>query len=375
MPSPDLIAPARLEELLGGAFPETDREARLQGLLLELRVSGSPAPEALTQRVRALASSPRKRSRISRRRLAAVLVAACAAAAAGALVLTGVVGSRSGAGELTARGIPYRTGILEPQRETGSEAFGKQAPLAHPRPSSGDRARDIDMWIELRVRDADQVSDAATEATSMVRELGGFVTASSLQSSGQEGRAELALRVPVAKVEDAAFRLSQLGTITGQRVATKDLQTGLDRSARRIAALGRAIRIAKHRLASGTLDAEQRLQVLIRLERLRAERAQAQRLHARLAARAATAELTLVLHTREAPAAAKEEGRIAGAAGNAVDFLARGGSVLVFAAIALSPLALLAVLAWLALRARSRRIEARILERTRPGAPSPQPRN
>lgn len=226
------------------------------------------------------------------------------------------------------------------------------------------------MWIELRVGDADRLSEAVNDATAITRELGGVVAASSVRSAGQEGRAELALRIPVENVDDASARLSELGTITGQRIATEDLQGGVDRSGRRIAALSRAIRIAELKLASGTLDAEQRLRVEIQLERLRAERRDVRGVRARLAARAATAELTLVLHTREQAGTPKEESRIGGAASDAADFLARAGAVAVFAAIVLSPLLLLVVLAWVALRARRRRIETRILDRTRPaGAP------
>ena len=40
MPSPDLIAPGRLEELMGGAVPEGAHEARVQGLARELRWKG-----------------------------------------------------------------------------------------------------------------------------------------------------------------------------------------------------------------------------------------------------------------------------------------------------------------------------------------------
>jgi chromate transport protein ChrA len=51
------------------------------------------------------------------------------------------------------------------------------------------------------------------------------------------------------------------------------------------------------------------------------------------------------------------------------DVWTRGaGAVAVFAAIVLSPLILLALLAWIALRARNRRIEARLLEEPQPGA-------
>ena len=42
MSSPELVAPVRLDSLLAGALPETQGEARLQGLARELRSSLSP---------------------------------------------------------------------------------------------------------------------------------------------------------------------------------------------------------------------------------------------------------------------------------------------------------------------------------------------
>ena len=64
MPAPDLIAPDRLEELLGGALPEGEREARLQGLVRELRAEAPPVPPTLLERVREIgqaAASPQAR--------------------------------------------------------------------------------------------------------------------------------------------------------------------------------------------------------------------------------------------------------------------------------------------------------------------------
>ena len=85
---------------------------------------------------------------------------------------------------------------------------------------------------------------------------------------------------------------------------------------------------------------------------------------------AATSELTLVLHTKEAPAATKDdEGGAAGAADDALRFLGDAGAIALFLVIVLSPVVLLAVLLWLALRSRTRRIETRILERQTPSAP------
>src|SRR5687768_6436056 len=65
MPAPDLIAPERLEELLGGALPEGEREARLQGLVRELRAEAPPAPPTLVERVREIGQEQPPRRRVS----------------------------------------------------------------------------------------------------------------------------------------------------------------------------------------------------------------------------------------------------------------------------------------------------------------------
>lgn len=178
--------------------------------------------------------------------------------------------------------------------------------------------------------------------------------------------------MPVGRVEDAFVRLSELGTVTGQRMETVDLQAGIDRRNRRIEALERAIRIGELRLASGTLGPEERLLVQLRLERQRAARTDLLRANTLDRREAATAELTLMLHTREAPVAAqKDEGEAAGAARDALRLLGDIGVVALFLAIVLAPVLLLAVLLWVALRARSRRVETRLLDRPEPAGPPP----
>jgi len=66
----------------------------------------------------------------------------------------------------------------------------------------------------------------------------------------------------------------------------------------------------------------------------------------------------------------KSESGIAGAVDQAADFLRGAGAVAVFLALVLSPLIVLAILAWPALRARSRRIEARLLDEPHLGTPT-----
>jgi hypothetical protein len=371
------IAAARLEELLAGAVPEGAREAQFQGVVRQLRVDAAPAPASLRARVREIGTeSASRRARLVPRRsaVAFAILVVLFAAAAGAVALRGaeekaVVSADSG----LADGNPTRSPAMEvPRTVGGAQAAAPETYLRAPT-STADRATDVDLWVELRVADADGVSDAARDAVAITRDLGGWVSASDVDTAGREGSARLVLRVPVGRVEDAVTRLSALGTITGQRVETEDLQAGIDRRGVRIEQLEREIGVAELRLASGTLDAGQRLRVEIRLERLRAAADDLRRANLRDQREAAISELTLVLHTREAPVATGHEGGVAGTARDAVGFLGRAGGVALFLAIVLSPLLPLALLLWLALRARGRRVERRLLEPPDPTAPSTGP--
>ena len=181
-------------------------------------------------------------------------------------------------------------------------------------------------------------------------------------------RAQLTLRIPVGKLDDAVFRLTQLGTVTAQRTNSQDLQGPLDRTTDRIAHLRSQIRIELARLASGELDAAEELQARIHLENLRRNLREAKADRRALVSRTSMADLTLRLATPVPGAADKSESGIAGAVDKAGDFLRGAGAVAVFLALVLSPLIVLGILAWLALRARSRRIEARLLEDPQPGS-------
>jgi hypothetical protein len=374
MSTPELIVPARLDALLGGAVPDTDAEARLQGLALELRTAAPAAGEALRSRVRALTvPRPRRRVFVSRRRLALVLAPVVLALVAGSVIL-GRSGGKSALPNESLRHVP--AGSAYGTHSVGGEALLKPRlvpPIAQGSAESASaRARHVDMWIELRLRDADRLSAAANDAMRITRELNGFVASSMVGTRGNEGRAEITIRLPVGKVDDALFRLSQLGAITSQRVVTEDRQPEIDRAPQRIETLRRAIRVAQLRLDS-TLDANQRLDLRIRLEGLRSQLASVRKTNARLISDAATADLRLVLHTEVAAGGTATKSGLGGIVGDALHVLGRVGEVALFAAIVLSPLALLALLVWLVRRRRLRLQEATLLDKTRPGAPSPQP--
>ena len=376
MSNPELIGPERLEALLSGVFADTDAEASLQGLALNLRSGAPVATEALRGRVRALgAARPHGRRLLPPRRLALVLAPLALAAALASLVVGGDVsipGRATGQVD-TAHGPEVRAAkqVLRPQRLVPTVVSPN--PAYAPLLTRNGRAQHVNMWIDLRVRDADRLSSAANDAMRITRELGGFVASSTVGTQWDEGRAELALRVPVGKVDDALFRLSQLGAITSQRVATEDRQAAIDNSAQRIEALRSAVRIAELRLESGTLTPKERLQIQVRLERIRGQLSSLRRSNAQLVRESATAVLTLVLHTRAPASGQVDKSGVGGVVGDAFHFLGRAGAVVLFLAIVLSPLALLAFLVWLLRRRYLVRQEAEILDRATPGEPSPQP--
>jgi hypothetical protein len=237
-------------------------------------------------------------------------------------------------------------------------------------PAATGRAQDVDMWIDLRVQDADHVSSASQDAVRITRDLGGIVKSSTVDTRGNQGRAQLTLRIPIGNLDDVVFRLTQLGTVTAQRTNTQDLQAPLDRVSRRIAEFRSKIRIELARLASGQLTAAEELEARIHLENLRRNLDFAKQSRDSIVSKTSMADLTFRLATGATGAADKSESGIAGAVNKAADFLRGAGAVAVFLALVLSPLLLLAILAWLALRARSRRIEARLLDEPQPGTPT-----
>ena len=383
MRSPE-IEPARLERLLAGFAPETAQEAILQGLVRELRGGMAEAPLVLRERVRMIVepSAPR-RPMVTRRRLAVVLCAALVAMAGGIYASTHEFGGRdTGAVGAT----PDDRALLEPMSESATggaepwEAFEAQRSSAEAAPVHGaaagsfdsSRAQDIDLTMAIRTADADGLSQATNDALALTKDLGGFVRSSNVSTQGKEGTAELALRIPVARLEDAVVGLSALGTITKQQMATVDLQGDVDHYATRIESLRRLIRADRLRLASGTLTAEEELAVELRLARTRDRLTIARRERAAILERASMADVALTIHTREGAAAATgddDEGGAIGAVRTGIDLLAAAGVIALLVLIVASPFIVLGVVAWFLLRLRRRRLDERLLADPHPAGP------
>jgi hypothetical protein len=366
MRSPDPTDVERIEGLLRGMPPETEREAHLEGMIRELRTVSPRASHELRERVRTLREPERRRSLGWRPALVLVPVAL---AAAGAIMLGGGdnrSGDQASGGSATALEAFQRTPAAKPVPEdaAGRARDTLSGPLA-PTLADSARAQEWDVSLALAVRDNRRLSDASAEAIRTTRALGGFVVSSNVATQGSGGRADLLLRIPQARVQDAIAQFSELGTITGQQVTVQDRQADLDRLAKRIDTLRIQLAEVRAQLAQGGLSEVDRLRLELRRQRLQGQLNQQTRQRTGIANEVALAEFSLTLETRRAAAAAGDT-RIDGAIDDAVEVLSVAAAVGLFLLIVLAPLAAIAALVLLVRRSLRRREEERLLEQPRP---------
>jgi hypothetical protein len=368
MRSPDLTDVERIERLLGGMPPESEREARLEGLIRELRAAAPPAPPLARERVRTLREPEPRKPFAWRPALVAVPLAA--ALIGGGLLLSRGGGSGadreagSAATTMPAVAQPYEWGAMDDAATGASPERLESEALA---PAVGGRAQEWDVELSLRVPHNDRLSDASADAIRTTRELGGFVVSSSVSTNGAAGDARLVVRVPSRRIQDAIAQLSALGTITGQRVSIQDRQDELNRLARSIDTLRVQIAELNLRLRTETLTEPERLALELRRQRLTAQLNGVTSQRRGVSREVALAEVVLTISTGKA-AAAPPEGSFEGAARLGWEVLSKSGAVLLFLLIVLSPLAVVVALAVVALRSYRRRAEERILEQPRPAA-------
>ena len=213
-------------------------------LVAELRVARIAAPPQLRERVRmiAAAAEPAAARRFFNRR-SLVLLVPVAAAVAGTIIVTQsgksrqqqtVVLARPPAATVERSAVP---GAAQVQHGAAAKSSaGAADSFATPAPSTG-RAQRYSASIGLRVASPRAVSDAVKEALRLTATLGGHPTQVHASSEGKAGSADLVLRIPRVRVQEAVSRLSQLGTITSEQVDVQDLQPTIDSTDRRISRL------------------------------------------------------------------------------------------------------------------------------------------
>jgi hypothetical protein len=324
-----------------------------------LRAHAPRAPQSL--RTQVLALEPR---RSPSRKLVLVLAAALAIAVAAAIV-HGLVSS--GPKQQTALRLnPAPRAAFAPVTHGGSGgALSGQIGAASGTPAlappsvagSATRLQRTEATLEVRVKD---VASATTRGTQIATALGGYAQSVNYSSGGS---AFLVLRVPAQNVRTAISRLTALGTIVMQNLSVTDLEHDLQLESAQIGQLRRTITALTAALRSTSLPDAQRVILQIRLAN--AKRALSQRLHARTGTVAAgtNATISLTLSTKAAVVAVPHHrGRLGRMVHSAVGFLGLEGTIVLYALIVLSPIALVAALLWSLREARRRRDERLVME-------------
>jgi hypothetical protein len=353
---------------------DVDFEREFEELVSDLRALPTAAPTGVRERVRALGEPRRPRSlydlllTLSSRRSLLVLAPVCVLALVGAAVIHGVVNSGGDTGQSAATG---QKGAAELQRDaldshaTATTPFGAVtgAPLApsFPTPTAG-RYQNYEASLTVRVKNIDALHDRTAEATRLARTYGGYVASVDESTSSANGRSDLVLRIPVNRVEDAYFRLAQLGTVTEQHLSIRDLDQVVQTQRRRIVQLKVQIARIGETLKSSSLPADVRLRLELQRDAAKQELTQVTGSNKATLREASLSRISLTLTSQKAAVATKSGmSRIERAARDAGSFLAGAGAVVLFLLIVLSPLIVL-TLAWIfGSRAYRRREERRLL--------------
>jgi hypothetical protein len=330
---------------------------RFDKLAEELRASPPAAPTALRAQVRALEPpGPRWTFRWPSRRLVLVLAAV---GVVGSFFVAGITGLTHSGNQRSSTDAGFRPTPKRqqaPSVENGSAAAAQALKAATPNFGTVTRSADLapavgrlqryQATLRLRVKNVDAMSSAAKRAMNLAHGLGGYVASVQYATGAKRGGATLVLRVPVGNIQTALTELASLGTILQQHTGILDVTRRVDREARQIAQLERAL--AKASVAEAAV-------IRAKLATLRAK-------HARLLKSARLARITLAL-TTPAKQAAATPSRFDNTLDDAGAVLLRELEILLYAAVVVGPLLLLGALGLAASRTVRRRSDARLLER------------
>ena len=393
-----------IDRALGGEPVDPDLEAlaELARALREERVGAEPGFAAeLDQRV---AEGFPRTGRLDglRRRLTAVpprRILAPAGAAATLLVVVGVAISQSGEigggnDGITPQPAPDQPVAEEPAggapatgethsrvlKDQQSSAVRELAPHLNRRPAYSAGAasasqvplarRKIARRVDLALSTSpERFRDAADGVLDVVRDHRGFVVRSSVSGGdpdaprSQLGHGSFTLRIPAGELGAALGDLSDLGHVVSRTDGTQDITSRFVSVKKRIAALEKARQDLLRQLADATTATEQesirrRLQIVeAQLSAAREDLGSAQR----------RVHLVPVSVTIDADQALAGDGDAGGwglddAVDDAGKVLAVTAGVLLVSAAVLGPLAILAVLIWLGVRALTRLRRERALD-------------
>jgi Domain of unknown function (DUF4349) len=334
-------------------------EASFDMVLQELRDTAPQAPERLRERVGALPAARSRRS-LRLRPALAVAIALVLSVGLGAAIIGGITGSepkrsveRLSPMRGSAQARAERLAVPTPKNQYKAQSDMRGAPFA---PTLGSSSRLQRQGVSMRLR-VDDLSRATQSAVRHTLRLGGYVASANYGTNEARGDSLLQLRVPVANVQKAIARFTDLGTILAQRISVVDLQAGVDRINRRLAAQLKVIE---------TLEAKSHLTAAERARLAAARRTVRQLTRGRtsLERQGAYAKFSLQLTTRKAAEKQEAPGRFDKFWGDAGDILGKEAIGVLYALVIVGPFAILVALALFAERARRRRADHRLLEET-----------
>jgi len=387
-----------------------------EALIAQLQAGTLDAPNHLHRRVLALRGEKRARVPMSRRRKLFLVVPVAAALAVGAAVVHSLVNSGSPKSAAQIRlnpRVPHRprhvppTGVVGANGPTGAAgatgangasgargAVGENGPaygpaslsaLGKPMTAHGTadsrkalysfdaasqasgsvlinthRLTHVDANLQVAVPSHDGLTRATNKATEIVTKLGGYSQNVQYQATRSGyGRAQLTLRVPLAKTQTAIAQLGGLGRLVYQQVSTQDLQQQVTKQTNAIGSLQRAIQVYEQALQSGTLTGSQRVDVQVKLENAQHQLASTRKSRAGAVKLGRTANIYLNLTTNPHSGAARHHktGRVGQMLHNMGDFLGLEGVIVLYILVVAFPIVLIGALAWWIMRERRRREE------------------
>jgi hypothetical protein len=311
-------------------------------LVAELRAAHVEAPPEVRERVRLVAATaPVPPRRVTWRRALVVVVPVVAAIAA-TVVFTRPANQQ----EQNFRAIANGPATAAPSVGAATDKAAKA--LAVPSPTN--RVQKYDATLSLRVEHARDVSDGVKRALRITASFGGYSSSVHAETHGSRAVADLKLKIPRARIQEAMARLAQLGTITDENVSTVDQTALLNTTDREIARLQK--QLATLRAEPKSDETDRRITALVR----RIERLQRGEATTRRNAHYATVDLHL-----ETPLATVQEHKHGPLHGVGVALRWLGIGAVYVLAIG-GPVAILLVLLWLCLRVVRRRRENALLQ-------------
>jgi hypothetical protein len=319
-------------------------------LVAELRTARVSAPAELRDRVRAIAAADTPPRRWFTWRRVLVVAVPAAAGIAAAIVFTRPI---------TQEQTVVRHGAAATIGKAPERAARQKAPGALAAPTTralgaggpvGGRLQQVETTLSLRLPNADAVSSAMQRALAIARSYGGYPVYVDAGSHGKLASADLTLKVPRSHLREAMTRLSALGTITAEHLDVQDLTAGVNETDRAIARMQR--QLADLRAQEQTTDVRQKI------ARLTASVARLQRQKATTIRAAHYATVNLNLRTQQVLSRHKHGHGPLHRLGTMLVWLGIGT---VYLLVLGTPILLVALLVWLAVRAFRRRREEALL--------------